>query len=52
MTAKSYLMQVRKARVKIEQMKRELEQEYQVNKEPSDEFNNAFCQKYDVQSPI
>ena len=37
---------------KREQMKRELEQEYQVNKEPSDEFINAFCQKYDVQSPI
>lgn len=37
---------------KREQMKRELEQEYQVNKEPSDAFINVFCQKYDVQIPI
>ena len=36
---------------KREQMKRELEKEYQANQKPSGEFINAFCQKYDVRMP-
>lgn len=36
---------------KREQMKSDLEQEYRMNKEPSSEFINSFCKKYDVCLP-
>jgi len=42
---------VEKADSKREEVKNELAQEYQKNKEPKNEFMNEFCEKHKVSLP-
>jgi len=40
-----------KANILFEEIKEVLAKEYQINKEPTDEFINYFCKKYEVCLP-
>ena len=44
-------MDVEKADSKREEVKNELAQEYQKNKEPTNEFMDEFCKKHKVSLP-
>lgn len=44
-------MDAKEADAKREEVKKELAQEYEKHKEPTDEFINLFCEKYQVSLP-